>query len=129
MLGVRTIPPRGELTPVSAPRIPTHIWLEAKIRELSAAGKGVYVVHKGDVTGGMVLVKISGLNGTCRLLTRQRDIDDNLIWINALKTDSPDEKAADDYIRRAISIDPDLWVIECEDRQLQNPFDTSDKRP
>lgn len=107
---------------MSENRLPTHLWLEAKIRELTARGQGVYVARRGDAANGVVLLKIVDMAGGCRLLTQQRDLEGVLRWVNALSNAQPDEKAADDYIRRAVSVDPDLWVIELEDRQLRNPF-------
>lgn len=107
---------------VSDDRLPTYLWLEAKIRELTARGQGVYVTRRGDAANGMVLLKIADMTGRCRLLTRQRDLDGVLQWVNVLSDERPDERAADDYVRRAVGIDPDLWVIEVEDRELANPF-------
>ncbi len=103
-------------------RIPTHIWLEAKMRELSAQGIGVYVANRGDRMGGLVLLKISDMAGHCRLLTQQRNPDGVLAWMPALRDEITDEKSADDYIARAVNRDPDLWVIEVEDREMKNPF-------
>ena len=103
-------------------RIPTYLWLDAKIRELSARGVGVYVANRGDKMGGLVLLKISDMAGQCRLLTQQRNLDGALVLMNALKDDVMDEKSADDYIARAVNRDPDLWVIEVEDRTMNNPF-------
>ena len=102
--------------------IPTHLWVEAKIRELSAAGTGVYVARRGNKTGGLVLLKISDMGGQCRLLTQQRDLDGKLGWAGALSTETVPENEADAYIARATDRDPDLWVIEVEDREMQNPF-------
>lgn len=100
-------------------RIPTHLWLEAEIRRLSADGCGVYVVNRGDKAGGVVLQKISDLSGQCKLLIQQRDLLGKLVWINALQEDVVEEKEADAYARRAIERDPDLWVVEIEDRTLR----------
>lgn len=101
------------------PRVPTHLWVEAEVRRLSDEGKGVYVLARGDRTGGIVLQKISNLSGQCRLLIQQRDLDGKMGWANVLKTEIAAESDADDYIRRARDRDPDLWVVEIEDRLLQ----------
>jgi hypothetical protein len=103
-------------------RIPTYLWLEAKMRELSAQGVGVYVVNRGDNAGGLVLLKISDMAGQCRVLTQQRNLDGDLLWMAALKEEVVDEKSANEYIARACNRDPDLWVIEVEDRNMKNPF-------
>lgn len=100
-------------------RLPTHIWIEAEVRRLSAQGYGIYVLSRGDKAGGMVLQKINNLDGRCVLLSQQRDLFGRLVWINALQDDVVEEKEADAYIARARDRDPDLWVVEIEDRALQ----------
>lgn len=103
-------------------RIPTYLWLEAKMRELSAQGAGVYVAQRGDKMGGLVLLKIADMAGQCQLLTQQRNLDGALVWMPALRDEIADEKSADEYIARACQRDPDLWVVEIEDKALKNPF-------
>lgn len=103
-------------------RLPTYLLIDATLRELYAKGAGVYVVQRGDKTGGLLLIKISDTKGACKLQTQQRDMDGVLRWVDVLDVETPDEKTADDYIRRAVGRDPDLWVIEVEDPSLNNPF-------
>jgi len=103
-------------------RIPTHLWVEGKLRELSAQGIGVYVTHKGEKMDGLVLLKLSNMQGQSRLLTQQRDIDGVMGWINVFDDDVIDESRADDYIARAKDRDPDQWVIEIEGSDMVNPF-------
>jgi hypothetical protein len=102
-----------------ADRIPTHLWVEAEIRRICALGLGVYVLSRGDKTGGIVLQKVSDLKGQCRLLIQQRDLETNLVWVNALAGDIVREAEADAYIARSIARDPDLWVVEIEDPAMQ----------
>lgn len=104
------------------PRTPTHIWVEAKIRELSAQGIGVYVTQKGEKMGGLVLLKLSDMKGQCKLLTQQRDLDGVLGWVNVFETEVIEEKRADEYITRANARDPDQWVLEIENAEMANPF-------
>jgi hypothetical protein len=101
-------------------RIPTHLWIEAEIRRLSSLGVGVYVLARGDKMGGIVLQKVSNLSGHCRLLIQQRDFSGVLGWVPAFGEDLIEEKTADDYITRAVGRDPDLWVIEIEDREMHH---------
>jgi hypothetical protein len=99
-------------------RIPTHLWVEAEVRRLSGEGFGVYVAARGDKTGGMVLQKISDMGGNCRLRGQQRDLLGRLVWIDLLQDEIVPESEADAYIRRAVERDPDLWVVEIEDRAM-----------
>lgn len=100
-------------------RVPTHLWVEAELRRLSSEGVGVYVTARGDKAGGMVMQKISNMEGQCRLMGQQRDLLGKLVWINALQDDFVEEREADAYIKRAIERDPDLWVVEIEDREMK----------
>lgn len=104
------------------PRTPTHIWLEAKMRELSVQGIGVYVTHRGEKMSGLVLLKLTAMDGNCKLLTQQRNINGVMGWVNIFQEDIIQEKKADEYIARSINRDPDLWVVEIENKQMINPF-------
>ncbi len=102
--------------------IPTYLLVEAKLRELSTQGIGAYIAHRGEKMGGLILLKISDMSGQCKLLSQQRNIDGALEWQNMFKEELVEEKRADEYSVRAINRDPDLWVIEIEDRAMNNPF-------
>ena len=106
------------------PRTPTHLWLEAKIRELSVQGIGVYVTHKGEKMSGLVLLKLTNNAQECKLLTQQRNFEtDALEWVNVFEDEIMEEKKADEYIQRSITRDPDLWAVEIESQQMNNPFE------
>ena len=105
------------------PRTPTHVWVDAKIRELTAQGVGVYVTHKGEKMGGLALLKlVNPQMRECKLLTQQRDLEGILGWVDVFTDEIIREQKADDYIARSINRDPDLWVIEVEQAEMINPF-------
>ncbi len=105
-------------------RLPTYLFLDAQLRPLNGRGIFYYIHQKGERNSGLVLLKLNGLAGQCRLLQQERDWDtDEMGWINALAQDVVAESDADVYIARAVERDPDLWVIEVEDRDMNNPFE------
>lgn len=103
-------------------RLPTYLWVEAEVRRLSGMGIGVFITQRGDATRGIVLQKTADMKGQCRLMTQQRDLLGKLVWINALQDDVVEEREADAYIKRAADRDPDLWIIEIEDKDMQVLF-------
>lgn len=103
--------------------LPTGLWVDAHLRQMTLACIPYYVAQKGAYASGTVLLKINLLNGLCRVLSQIRGINGELGWMKALKDEHVAESDADAYIRRAINRDPDLWVIEIEDRSGQNPFE------
>jgi hypothetical protein len=103
-------------------RTPTHLWLEAKIRELNDAGTPAYILNRGEKMDGMVVFKISDCAGTCRLLTQQRNLDGEMEWVDAVGEERVAEDKADAYIERSLKRDPDLWAVEIEDRSLGTKF-------
>jgi hypothetical protein len=105
-------------------RLPTALWVDMHLHQLTLRGIPFYIVNKGAHSGGTVLLKINGLENGCTLLIQQRDIiTGKLGWMHALGEESPEEAAIDAYIGRALGRDPDLWVIEIEDRKKDNPFE------
>src|SRR5262245_16235731 len=104
-------------------RLPAALWIDAHLKRLTVEGIPYYIHNTGAYASGTVLLKLNGLENNCTLLIQQRGFDGDLGWMNALKESSVMESEADAYIRRALDRDPDLWVIEIEDRLKRNPFE------
>lgn len=104
-------------------RIPTELWVKAHLRRCHAEGLFATVAHRGDPTGGMVLLKLNMLENGCRVLSQTRDLDGKLAWLPALEGKNVSESEADAYLQRAVKRDPDVWAIEIEDRHGRHPFE------
>ena len=79
------------------------------------------MVARGDATAGAVLVKLNTLDGQATLYQRSVDLmTGERQWITLTEGDDADVDAA---ITRQRSFDPDLWVIEVEDRQGRHLLD------
>jgi hypothetical protein len=107
---------------MSDARLPTDFWVMAHVRRLNSEGIPATVARRGDRGGGTVLLKLNQLEAGCRVLVQARGADGTLGWLEALGGGLVPEREADAYISRAVGRDPDLWVIEVEDRQGRNPF-------
>jgi hypothetical protein len=108
---------------MSDDRLPTDLWVMLHLRRCSAEGIPAMLVRRGAAQGGTVLLKINQLEAGCRVLTQARDLDGQLGWLPALGGQLVAESEADGYIARAVGRDPDLWVVEVEDRQGRHPFE------
>ena len=73
--------------------------------------------------GGSVLLKLNQRDLGCRVLSQQRGLDGALGWLAAFEGRLVEETEADAYIERAVRRDPDLWVVEIDDRAGRNPFE------
>lgn len=95
----------------------TNIWVSALLRRASVAGAFGAVVARGDADAGAVVVKVNLLDGRVRLRAPGIDLDGARIWINPLGAeDTVLEAEADAYVARRRARDPDVWVVEIEDR-------------
>lgn len=104
-------------------RLPTHVLVQAKIRDAFAAGRAAVVISKGHENSGSIIVKILKPDGTCRVLSQTMDFEGNLAWLPAFDGKQVRESEADAYIARQLERDPDLWAVEFEDPDSANPFD------
>lgn len=95
----------------------TDIWAGALIRRAEIGGAFAVVARHGDPDAGAVLVKVAQLNGKARLYTPALDAEGAQIFLDLSAGSLGDEEAAvDAYVRKRTQSDPDLWVIEIEDR-------------
>ncbi len=105
-------------------RLPTGVWVDAHLRRLNAAGTPYYVVQTGAWAAGTVMLKITTPGRTCRVLQQHRDPSGKQGWMTLLDAQGKEgESQADALIARACARDPDLWVLEIEDRDGTNPFE------
>jgi hypothetical protein len=101
----------------TAPRLKAEIWVKALIRRAEVDGASAMVVRRGDATSGVVLVKVNRLDRTALVFAPARAGDGSLIWLAGTGLEPVAERDADAYIERQRKFDPDLWVVEIEDRQ------------
>ncbi|HEY4274517.1 MAG TPA: DUF1491 family protein [Rhizomicrobium sp.] len=99
-----------------APRLKAGIFVRALIRRTEVAGASAFVARKGAEEAGAVILTVSRLDGTCLLLNQARDGQGNLVWARPLG-DWSDEARARIWLDKQIKFDPDLWIVEIEDRQ------------
>lgn len=104
-------------------RIPTELWVTAIMRQCMGRGIPVTVAHKGAQSAGTVMVKIFVQGQGCKLFNQARDEDGKLGWMDIFDGALVEERKADDYIGRTTKRDPDIWVIEVEDKSGVNPFE------
>lgn len=104
-------------------RIPTDVWVAAQVRALGIRNMPAYLAHKGGSNGGLVLVKLLARDRSCTVFSQSRDFDGKMGWLPALDGAKVDEREADAYIGRAVSRDPDLWVLEVETPDGAMPFE------
>jgi hypothetical protein len=94
----------------------TDIWVGALIRRAEIGGAFAVVVRKGDPRAGAVLVKVLNRGaGGVTLYSEATKGDGDRVWMQPVN--SHEEPDLDRYIERAIRIDPDVWVVEIEDRE------------
>ncbi len=108
---------------MSDERLPSDVWVMAHVRRCNDNGIPALVVRKGEAKGGTILLKINQLAEGCRVLSQARGFDGVLGWLAAFKGALVSETEADAYLARAAARDPDIWVIEIEDRSGHNPFE------
>jgi hypothetical protein len=100
----------------STPRLKAGIFVRALIRRAEVAGASAFIVRKGMEEAGAVVLKVAKLDGTVLVLNQARMGDGALVWARPLG-DWTDEARARDWCDRQVKFDPDLWVVEIEDRE------------
>jgi len=102
-------------------RLTARFWVDAYLARLRLADIPAFVVAHGDDTGGAVLVKLNTLDGQASLYQRAFDL---MTGERAWTTLSDGSEAdVDEAVARQRGYDPDLWVIEVEDRQGRHLLD------
>ena len=96
------------------PVLKPNIWVYALIRRAQIAATFATLARKGDADGGAVLVKVLTLDGKATLYIPIRNMDGERVW---LPKGPLEERSIDEIIGKRVKSDPDIWVVEIEDRK------------
>ena len=107
------------------PRLQAKVWVSAYIRQCEAQGVSALIAAKGDETAGAILVRVNLLNGTSRVFGTAYGIDGQRRWDPVTAEDPTTDELADAYVSRARARDPDLWVVEIDNKSGDPLLDAS----
>jgi hypothetical protein len=94
----------------------TDVWVGALIRRAELSGAFATVARKGDARAGAVLVRLyNPLTREARLYAQALRRDAETVWMQPLPAGT--ESDLDAFVKRQAGYDPDLWVVEIEDRE------------
>lgn len=94
----------------------TDLWVSALIRRAESTGAFATVARKGDPRAGTVIVKAFDTSTRrARLYSEAFGPDGERLWVQPVESES--ESELDAYLHRQLRHDPDLWIVEIEDRE------------
>jgi hypothetical protein len=97
-----------------SPRLAVGVWVSAYLARLRLADIPAYVTARGDETAGAVIVKVATLDGQAQAFQRSFDpMSGARRWVPLAHGAESDVDAS---LTRQRARDPDLWLIELEDR-------------
>lgn len=109
-------------------RLRADIWVSAYLRR--CAGEGAYAVlrRRGAAEAGAIFVKIDRLDGTATLFgpapqTELAEAGIDRLWTRLHKEEAVPSADAEERLRKEMSFDPDIWIVEVEDRAGRNFLD------
>jgi len=111
-------------------RLKSGIWVAAYIRRCQIEGVQAMLRRRGADEAGAVFVKISRLDGTAEVFgpAPQSAFDEarpaDRAFVYCLKNRPASEADAETYLARQLKFDPDIWIVEVEDRSGRHFLDS-----
>ena len=105
------------------------IWVAAYVRRCHIEGAFAAVRRRGAEEAGAVFIKIARLDGTADLFgpAPQSSFDEarpaDRAFVRCLKVQPAREEDVEAFLAREIKFDPDVWIVEVEDRAGRNFLD------
>ena len=110
-------------------RLKTALWVAAYLRRCHVEGIFAVVRRRGAEEAGAVFVRISRLDGTSDLFgpAPQSAFDAaegaTRAFTPSLASQSAPDADVEAYLARQLKFDPDVWIVEVEDRAGRNFLD------
>jgi hypothetical protein len=105
-----------------AVRLKSAIWVAAYLRRCQSEGVNAVLRRRGAEEAGAIFVKVSRLDGTAdlfgpapqSLLDEEKPVE--RAFARCLPNDAAPEAEVEAYFTRQLKFDPDVWLVEVEDR-------------
>jgi len=101
-------------------RLRSDIWVSAYLRRCSVEGAYAVLRRRGAEEAGAIFVKIDKLDGRALLYgpAAQSEVseDSDRSFMALHHGEELDPAQAEERLRREIDFDPDLWIVEVEDK-------------
>ena len=110
-------------------RLKTALWVAAYLRRCQVEGVPGVVRRRGAEEAGAVFVRVNHLDGTSDLFgpAPQSAFDAAQgaarAFAPSLAAQSASDAAVEAYLARQVKFDPDVWIVEVEDRAARNFLD------
>jgi hypothetical protein len=112
-------------------RLRADIWVSAYLRQRAAENVPAVLRRRGAPEAGAIFVKIDRLDGHAAIYgpapqteTAARGVD--RLWMRLHRDEWIDSATAEERLRKEINFDPDLWIVEAEDRLGRHGLDLAD---
>lgn len=103
-------------------RLRSDIFVSAYIRRCGLEGAPAVLRRRGAAEAGAIFIKIDRLDGTCSLFgpAQQNAVADepgiDRLFVRLHDGEAIPVPDAEDKLAREIRFDPDLWIVEVDDR-------------
>src|SRR5919201_1625239 len=107
-------------------RLKSAVWVAAYVRRCSVEGAFAVVRRRGAEEAGAIFVKVARLDGTAELFgpAPQTAFDSarpaDRLFSPLLPGQPALEAKIEERLAREMRFDPDLWIVEIEDRAGRN---------
>ena len=100
----------------ATPRLKAGIFVRALIRRVQVEGASVFVIRSGAEEAGTIILKVAKLDGSVLVLNQARNARGDLVWARALGGWVTETRATE-WCDKQVKFDPDVWIVEIEDRE------------
>ena len=112
-------------------RLRADIFVSAFLRRCAVEDAPAVLRRRGAAEAGAIFVKVDRLDGQAAVFgpapqteTAERGVE--RLWTRLHKAEWVTPLEAEERLRKEITFDPDLWIIEVEDRQGRCFLDLAD---
>jgi hypothetical protein len=110
-------------------RLKSALWVAAYLRRCQVEGLYAVVRRRGAEEAGAIFVRVSRLDGTSDLFGPAPQSAFSAVpsadraFSASLAEQPASDAAVEAYLAREIKFDPDIWIVEVEDRGGRNFLD------